>query len=96
MDYWNRKLIREQLDHKLAAYKLLLNPTLPEKGWIRMMREALGMTSADLAKRTGIQQASLWRIENAEQNGEFKLSSMRRIAEGLNMKFVYALLPENT
>lgn len=96
MDYWNMKLIREQLDQKLSPYKLLLSPTLPEKGWIRMMREALGMTTADLAKRTGIQQASLWRIENAELNGEFKLSTMRRIAEGLNMKFVYALMPESS
>jgi predicted DNA-binding mobile mystery protein A len=96
MDYWNKKLVREQLDNKLAPYRTLLTPTLPETGWIRMIREALGMSTSDLSKRTGIQQASLWRIENAELNGEFKLSTMKRIAEGLNMKFVYAFIPEKS
>lgn len=96
MDYWNKKLVREQLDQKLSPYKAFLNQPLPEHGWIRMMREALGMTTEDLARRSGLQQASLWRVENAELNGEFKLSTIKRVAEGLNMKFVYALIPEHS
>lgn len=96
MDYWDKKLIREQLDSKLEKLKILYSGLLPTTGWIRVIREALGMTTADLAKRVKLDQSRITRLENAEIDGDLKISSMKKIAQGLNMKFVYGFIPEDS
>ena len=95
MKYWDRKLIREQLDQKLVNYKNL-PPVAQETGWIKLIREALGMSARQLGKKVGIDQSRISRLEAAETEGDLKLSSLKKIAEGLNMKFVYAFVPEES
>lgn len=93
MSYWERKLIRQQLDAKLAQFKSLpLNKS--DSGWIKLIREALGMTTTQLSKRVGIDQSRITRLENAEIEGDLKLSSLKKIAEGLDMQLVYAFVPK--
>ena len=96
MNYWDKKLIREQLDKKLIPLKTLANSGMPEMGWIKSIREALGMSAKDVAKKVGIDQSRISRLENAEKNGNVKLSSLQRIATGLGMEFVYGIVPKNT
>ncbi len=96
MDYWDKKLIREQLDFKLEMLKNLYNGILPTTGWIKSIREALGMTTSDLAKRVKLDQSRITRLENSEIEGDLKISSMKKIAEGLNMKFVYGFVPSES
>jgi predicted DNA-binding mobile mystery protein A len=96
MSYWDKKLIREQLDKKLIPLKTLANSGIPETGWIKSIREALGMSAKDVAKKVGIDQSRISRLENAEKNGNVKLSSLQRIAMGLGMDFVYGFVPKNT
>ena len=95
MTYWDRKLVREQVDRKFEKLRGLADLGF-DKGWIRMIREALGMSSAQLGKRVGIDQSRISRLENAEVDGDLKLSSLRKIAEGLNMKFVYGFIPNDS
>ena len=96
MNYWDKKVIREQLDKKLALLKDLASTGMPSQGWIRVIREALGLSAAQLGKKTGIDQSRVSRLENAEKDGDLKLSSLHKIAKGLNMKFVYGFVPEGT
>lgn len=96
MDYWDKKLIREQWDFKLEMLKNLYNGILPTTGWIKSIREALGMTTADLAKRVNLDQSRITRLENSEIEGDLKISSMKKIAAGLNMKFVYGFVPSES
>jgi predicted DNA-binding mobile mystery protein A len=93
MTYWDKKLIREQLDDKFGKIKssTILNM---ENGWIRLIREALGMSAKQLAQKVGIDQSRISRLEKAEVEGDLKLSSLKKIAEGLNMRFVYFFVPE--
>ncbi len=96
MNYWDRKLMREQLDKKLISLKLLAKNGMPENGWIKPIREALGMSAKDLAVKVGIDQSRISRLENAEKMGNIKLSSMQKIAQGLGMEFVYGFVPKDT
>ena len=93
MTYWDKKLVREQLDKRLKS------PLLPllqsDNGWIKLLREALGMSTTQLAKRVGIDQSRISRLENAEIDGDLKLSSLKKVAEGLNMIFVYGFIPRD-
>jgi predicted DNA-binding mobile mystery protein A len=95
MNYWDKKLIREQLDGKLDKLRPFSFINL-ESGWIKAIREALGMSTAQLGKKVGIDQSRISRLENAEIENNLKLSSLKKIAEGLNMKFVYGFLPNDT
>jgi predicted DNA-binding mobile mystery protein A len=69
---------------------------MPETRWIKSIREAFGMSAKDLAKNVGIDQSRISRLENAEKNGNIKLSSMQNIAQGLDMEFVYGFVPKDT
>ncbi len=61
-----KKLIREQLDASLQRLSPLLDVTAPPKGWIRTIRDALGMTAKQLANRLGVAQQAVARIEKEE------------------------------
>lgn len=95
MNYWNRKLLREQLDAKIDILRPFRRH-VPERGWIRTLREALGMTALQLGKMVGIERSRIARLESAEASGDLKLSSLKKIADGLNMDFVYAFVPKES
>ena len=68
---------------------------VPVKGWIKAIRDSLGMTAAQLANRMGISQSTLTAMEKAEARGAIQLSSLRRAAEAMNCTLVYALVPND-
>jgi len=82
MNYWDKKLIRKQLDKKLSKLKPILNIPVPKGGWVKTIREALGMTTYELAKRTDLDQSRISRIESAEAKQEIKLSTLKKWLTG--------------
>lgn len=96
MNYWDKKLLREQLDNKLSKLKEFSIQGLTSIGWIKTIREALGMTSKDLASRVGVNQSRIIHMEQAEADGNLKISTMKKIADALEMDFVYALVPRTS
>jgi len=65
----------------------------PSRGWIRAIREALGMSAGQLGRRLGISQPSVFGLEESEEYGSIKLSTLSRVAAALNCRLVYALVP---
>jgi DNA-binding transcriptional regulator YiaG len=53
----NRKIMRRSLDKKINVLKNIVTFDIPEQGWIRTIRETLGMTTTQLAKKLGMSQA---------------------------------------
>ena len=51
------------------------------------------MTTAQLGKRLHIQQPSVTALEQSEARGSIELATLRRVAEALDCKLVYALVP---
>lgn len=66
----------------------------PGGGWVRAIREALGMTQAQLATRLGISRTSLQDLERAEANRRITLDSLDRLAKTMDCRVVYALVPQ--
>jgi predicted DNA-binding mobile mystery protein A len=91
-----KKLIRKQLDASLQRLSPLLEITAPPKGWIRAIRDALGMTGKQLANRLGVAQQAVARIEKEELAGSVTIKTMRRIAECLDCVFVYGFVPRTS
>ena len=86
-----RRLAICQLD---AALRAVQTAPLPTGGWIRAIREALGMSRNQLAKRLGI--ARLNNLEGNEVSGGVTLARLQRAANALGCRLVYALVPKSS
>ncbi|MBN1796706.1 MAG: mobile mystery protein A [Sedimentisphaerales bacterium] len=90
------KLAREQLDATLQRFKPIAELTVPAKGWVRAIRDAMGMTGRQLAERLNVNQQRIARIEQDEKLGKVKLETLMKVAQALNCKFVYGFAPKDS
>ena len=63
---------------------------------MRAIREALGMTGVQFARRLRVTPQSAEALEKSEANGTVQLKTLRRAAEALNCRLVYALVPNSS
>jgi predicted DNA-binding mobile mystery protein A len=68
----------------------------PFKGWIRTLREALGMSGRQLAERIQVEPSRITEMEKAETHGNITLKSLRRAAEAMGCEVVYAFVPKTS
>jgi predicted DNA-binding mobile mystery protein A len=91
------KLIaRQQLDKTLSGYTAAKQTSPPVKGWIRAIREALGMSGKQLANRLNVSQPRIPKLEQDEVSGVVSMKTMRQAAEAMDCVFVYAVVPRTT
>ena len=82
------------LDKKTSDLKSAKNIVPQSSGWIKTVREAIGMTVSQLAARLGVTQPRITKMESNEDN--LKLSTMKKAAEAMNCEFVYYFKPRTT
>jgi predicted DNA-binding mobile mystery protein A len=82
------------LDTRFTALRRVAGSTRPPKGWLRAIRDALGMTTAQFARRLGVSQPRIIELEKSEVSGSVTLHTLQRAAEALGCRLVYTLVPE--
>lgn len=87
------KRARHHLDHQFDRIRSLDALRRPSKGWLRAIRDALGMTTRQLAKRSGVSQPNISLLEKSEAQDSITLGKLREAAEALDCELVYALVP---
>lgn len=87
-----RSLPQQQLDDALAPWRPLAR-SRPRNGWLRAIRQALGITTRQLAKSVGVTQAAVVDAERSEAKGDITLATLRRYATAMECELVYALVP---
>jgi predicted DNA-binding mobile mystery protein A len=92
----HKQIARRQLDVTLDKFAEVRSIKPPPKGWIRAVREALGMSGKQLAGRLQVSQPRVFKLEQGEPSGALTLKTMRQAAEALDCVFVYALVPRST
>jgi predicted DNA-binding mobile mystery protein A len=89
-----RKSARRHLDNRLNLLRKDADMLArPPRGWIKAIREALGMTATQLGQRIGVSQPRALAIEKAEADGRLTLETLERAAHALDCRLVYALVP---
>lgn len=88
----NDNLSRSQLDDALRPYAAV--GSAPRRGWVRAIREALGMTQGQLGERLTISRQSVQDLERAEAGRRITLDSLDRLAQAMGCRVVYALVPQ--
>jgi predicted DNA-binding mobile mystery protein A len=88
-----RSLRLKQLDRSLEPYKAAGKIPRPSKGWIRTIRQALGVSSGELARRLGTSRQLPLQLEKGEAEDRITLKSLRAAANALDCDLVYAIVP---
>lgn len=82
------------LDKRFSELRPLVKTTRPPKGWLRAIRDSLGMTTAQFARRLAVSQPRIVELEKSEVGGTVTLNTLQRAAEALHCRLVYVLVPE--
>jgi predicted DNA-binding mobile mystery protein A len=85
--------LARQLDTNLRAWRAITDPR-PSGGWLRAIRQALGMTTRQLARSLGVTQAAVVDAERTEARGDITLTTLQRYATALGCEVRYALVPK--
>ncbi len=92
----NRKqqLILEQVSRSLAPFQQAGKIPVPAEGWVRTIRKAINMNLNQLAHRLKKKSPTVSDYEKREKEGTITLKTLHEIAEAMNMKLVYAIIPK--
>lgn len=93
-----RRLEVSRLDEYFKALKTeaQLLRQAPPRGWIRAVREALGMSAVQLAKRLGVSRAAIYQLEERESTRTVSLKQLDRAADAMECDVFYAIVPRGS
>lgn len=85
-------VLSDYLSYGNVPRKLRISP----RSWVRIIREALGMTTSQLAERLSVSQSSVAQLEKREADGAVTLAHLRKAADALDCDLVYYLMPRTS
>ena len=91
----NNKLQFQQLNEKMLQLAGMQNVIVPPIGWIKAIRNGIGMSMEQLGKKLSITKQGVMDMEKREKEGAITIKSMQEIAKSINMQFVYGFVPNN-
>ncbi len=86
------KQYQNKVDQALKQFGGYAIPS--DEGWLKTVRKALGMSGSQLARRLGVTKGRVSQAESAELTGSATLKSMQNIAQAMDCRFVYTVIPE--
>jgi predicted DNA-binding mobile mystery protein A len=89
-----RTLALQQIDKTLGSWRGL-SRSRPRGGWLRAIRQALGMTTRQLANTVGVTQSAVVDAERNEARGDITLATLQRYATALGCEVSYVLIPRD-
>lgn len=90
-----REIRLNQLANILAKFTDAKFTVRPARGWLRAVREALGVSQQRVATAAKVKRQSLNGFEKAEAADRITLRNLRRVANALDCELVYAIVPKS-
>ena len=90
----NNKLQFQQLNEKMDQLTGLQHVIVPPIGWIKAIRNGIGMSMEQLGKKLSITKQGVMDIEKREKEGAITIKSMQEIAKAMDTQFVYGFVPK--
>ena len=89
-----RDMLRRGLEQRLDPLKDARAAALqPARGWLRAVRDAVGFSQEDVARKLRMKRQSFAQLEAAEARGSISLGSLQRAAEAMDCELVYFIVP---
>lgn len=87
---------RQVLNKKLERFFELKNLFVrPPSGWVKVVRESLGLSTTQLAKRMNQAQSTVAELETREKKGNVSIEMLQKTAQAMDCELVYVILPKN-
>ncbi len=89
-----RAIVLDGLEQKIAP--LLAARAVadrPARGWLRAVRDAIGLSQGEVAGKIGVRRQSYAQFEAAEDQGSISIGSLRRAASAMDCELVYFVVP---
>lgn len=86
---------RELIEERVKTWTPVSQDKAPPSGWIKAIRESIGMTARQLGDRIGIDHTGILRLEERESKGKVTIEMIERAAHAMNCKLVYAIVPND-
>ena len=90
----NNKLQFQQLNEKMDQLTGLQHVIVPPIGWIKAIRNGIGMSMEQLGKKLSITKQGVMDIEKREKEGAITIKSMQEIGKAMDTQFVYGFVPK--
>lgn len=91
----NKKLQINHLESKLKVFAPCTGVSRPPTGWIRAIRQALGMSLQQMANKLSVTKQAAQQIELRERDGSITLNSLKDVARAMDLEFVYGFVPKD-
>jgi predicted DNA-binding mobile mystery protein A len=92
-----RQIILEGLDQRIERLNTAKDiAAKPSRGWLRAIREAIGLTQGAVAARVSVKRQTYAQFELAEEKGAISLSSLQRAAEAMDCELIYFVVPRGS
>ena len=85
----------QQLNSKMLAFASLQKVAPPPTGWIKAIRNAIGMSMLQLGNRLSITKQSVQDMESRERDGSISIKALREAARALDMQLIYGFVPND-
>lgn len=89
------KLKLSQLNAQIEQFKPFLKNRPPKEGWVRYIRNSLGMTLEQLATKLSVSKQSIRGMEQREKEGAVTLKTLREVGRAMDMELVYGFVPKD-
>ena len=89
----NDKLQFQQLNEKMDQLNGMQHVIVPPIGWIKAIRNGIGMSMEQLGRKLSITKQGVMDIEKREMEGAITIKAMQEIAKAMDTEFVYGFVP---
>ena len=83
-----------QVTRRLKSLRKAQPDAKVRSGWIRYMRQALGMTLKQLAERSKLSTPTIAQAERGEAAGRVTLHTLKTMAHAMECELIYAFVPK--
>jgi transcriptional regulator with XRE-family HTH domain len=88
-----RVYARKRLDLEMRSYRQAGREKNQTNGLLRAVRHALNVPVAEVAKKMGVTRSVIFDLEAREPKNTISLKSLSRMAEAMDCKVVYGIVP---
>jgi transcriptional regulator with XRE-family HTH domain len=89
-----RERLLTSVEEATVPFRAARETAVFDEGWLRAVRQAVGMPVAELASRQGVKRGEIFRLETMERESRITVGALRRAAEGMDCELIYGLRPK--
>lgn len=88
-----RELAHSDLERNLRPYRRAAKIHRPPEGWLRAIRQALGLNAGQIARHMKLTPKMIFQLERSEQQNTITLQRLDAAARAMKCELVYAIVP---